>query len=74
MALADVYDALISKRPYKDPFPHAVAVKIITADRGKYFDPDIVDAFIELENEFREIALKFADFEEERFALRYLEN
>ena len=74
MALADVYDALISKRPYKEPFPHAVAVKIITSDRSKYFDPDIVDAFIELENEFREIALKFADFEEERFALRYLEN
>jgi putative two-component system response regulator len=69
MALADVYDALISKRPYKDPFPHAVAVRTITSEKGVYFDPDIVDAFLALENEFREIALRFADFEEERVAL-----
>jgi putative two-component system response regulator len=74
MALADVYDALISKRPYKEPIPHDVSVEIITSERGKYFDPDIVDAFIELQNRFREIALQFADFEEERTALRRLEN
>jgi len=66
MALADVYDALISKRVYKPPFPHEKAVEIIAEGKGKHFDPDIVDAFIELENTFRNIALSFADHDEER--------
>jgi putative two-component system response regulator len=66
MALADVYDALISKRVYKPPFPHEKAVQIIVEGKGKHFDPDIVDAFIELENTFRNIALSFADHDEER--------
>jgi putative two-component system response regulator len=66
MALADVYDALISKRVYKPPFPHAKAVEIIVEGKGKHFDPDIVDAFLELEDTFRNIALTFADFDEER--------
>ncbi|MBW2238443.1 MAG: response regulator [Deltaproteobacteria bacterium] len=66
MALADVYDALISKRVYKPPFPHEKAVSIIMEGKETHFDPDIVDAFIKLENTFRNIALTFADFEEER--------
>jgi putative two-component system response regulator len=66
MALADVYDALISKRVYKPPFPHEKAVEIIVEGKGKHFDPDIVDAFLELEDTFRNIALTFADFDEER--------
>ena len=66
MALADVYDALISKRVYKPPFPHEKAVEIIVDGKGKHFDPDVVDAFLELENTFRNIALTFADYEEER--------
>ncbi len=66
MALADVYDALISKRVYKPPFPHEKAVEIIVEGKGKHFDPDVVDAFLELENTFRNIALTFADYEEER--------
>jgi len=66
MALADVYDALISKRVYKPPFPHEKAVDIIVEGKGKHFDPDIVNAFIELENTFRNIALSFADHDEER--------
>jgi putative two-component system response regulator len=66
MALADVYDALISKRAYKPPFPHEKAVDIIKEGKGSHFDPDIVDAFVALENTFRNIALTFADFEEER--------
>ncbi|MBN2117041.1 MAG: two-component system response regulator [Anaerolineales bacterium] len=69
MALADVYDALISKRVYKHPFPHTKAVVIIIEGKGKHFDPDIVDAFLELEEEFRQIALRYADYEEERKAL-----
>ncbi|MGD8470647.1 MAG: response regulator [Desulfobacteraceae bacterium] len=66
MAVADVYDALISKRVYKPPFSHEEAVKIIQDGRGGHFDPDIVDAFMELENTFRNIALTYADFDEER--------
>jgi putative two-component system response regulator len=69
MALADVYDALISKRVYKPPFPHEKAVEIIVEGKGRHFDPDIVDAFLELEATFRNIALTFADFDEERLML-----
>ncbi len=69
MALADVYDALISKRVYKPPMPHAKAVAAIREGRGTHFDPDVVDAFLALEETFRNIALTFADCEEEREAL-----
>ena len=69
MALADVYDALISKRVYKPPFPHEKAVDIIQEGRDRHFDPDIVDAFVELESTFRNIALTYADFDEERYML-----
>ncbi len=70
MAVADVYDALISKRVYKAPFTHSKAVTIIQEGRGQHFDPDIVDAFLQLSEEFRRIALKHADFPEEREALQ----
>jgi putative two-component system response regulator len=61
MAVADVYDALISKRVYKDAFPHEVAVEIIREERGTHFDPDITDAFLELEQEFKHIAEELKD-------------
>ena len=61
MALADVYDALISRRVYKEPMPHDQARAIICAGRGQHFDPDIVDCFIASENEFRRIADHYAD-------------
>lgn len=61
MALADVYDALISRRVYKPAFSHAQARDIIVAGRGQHFDPDVVDAFLALEDEFRAIAARFAD-------------
>jgi putative two-component system response regulator len=66
MALADVYDALISKRVYKPPMPHEKAVAIIVEGKGRHFDPAMVDAFLALESTFRNIALTFADYEEER--------
>ena len=69
MAVADVYDALISKRVYKPPFSHSKAVAIIEEGRGDHFDPEMVDAFLELQEEFRRVALEFADFDEEREAL-----
>lgn len=70
MAIADVYDALISKRVYKPPLAHTEAVGIIAAGKGSHFDPDMVDAFLEIHEEFRHIALEFADFEEETQSLQ----
>jgi len=72
MALADVYDALISKRVYKPPFSHEKAIAIIRDGKGSHFDPLMVDTFLELEEEFRVIALEFADFEEEKDVLSKL--
>jgi putative two-component system response regulator len=46
MALADVYDALISERPYKRAFSHAEAVKIIQDGKGTQFDPTLTDVFV----------------------------
>ena len=63
MALADVYDALISRRVYKEPMPHADAVRIIEASRGKHFDPDVVDAFLGIDQQFHAIALSYGDSE-----------
>ncbi len=61
MAVADVYDALISRRVYKEGMPHEKAVSIIIEGKGSHFDPDIVDAFVELAEEFRAIATRFSD-------------
>ena len=65
MAVADVYDALISRRVYKDGMPHEKAAQIMVAERGTHFDPDIVDAFVELQGEFQAIAARFADSDED---------
>ncbi|MBD2426672.1 two-component system response regulator [Phormidium sp. FACHB-1136] len=61
MALADVYDALISRRVYKEPMSHEEAVAILQAGRGSHFDPDIVDAFLDIQAEFQAIAQRFVD-------------
>lgn len=61
MALADVFDALISRRPYKEPMPLERAVAMIRDERGRHFDPDVVDAFVELVDQFAEIARRFDD-------------
>jgi putative two-component system response regulator len=64
MAVADVYDALISMRVYKKALTHEKAIEIIAEGRGKHFDPEIVDAFLSITDEFRDIALRHADGEE----------
>jgi putative two-component system response regulator len=61
MAVADVYDALISTRPYKTPMTHEEASAILAGGRGTHFDPDIVDAFLDLRHEFKSIAARFRD-------------
>ncbi|WP_281346793.1 CHASE2 domain-containing protein [Sulfurimonas sp. NWX79] len=61
MALADVYDALVSRRVYKEAFTFEETSKIIIEGRAKHFDPILVDGFVEIEVIFREIAQKYSD-------------
>ena len=61
MALADVYDALISKRVYKDAYSHEKAVEIISRGRGTHFCPEVLDVFLEQQEEFRSIAQEYSD-------------
>ena len=56
MAIADVYDALISDRPYKDAFTHEQAVEIIKKDSGRHFDPDLVTLFLSVSDEFSQVS------------------
>ncbi|MCL2187467.1 MAG: response regulator [Defluviitaleaceae bacterium] len=52
MAIADVYDALVSERPYKKPFTHEQAVEIIKKDSGWHFDPTLVELFLDVADQF----------------------
>jgi len=52
MAIADVYDALVSERPYKKPFTHEQAVDIIKKDSGTHFDPELVEVFLNIADDF----------------------
>lgn len=61
MALADVYDALASRRVYKSAMHHDDVMDIIIEGREKHFDPDIVDAFLAVIDSFKDIAVKFHD-------------
>ncbi|CAA7624793.1 two-component system response regulator [Magnetospirillum sp. SS-4] len=61
MAVADVYDALISRRVYKESMSHWAAVDMIVEGKGNRFDPDVVDAFLGIQEEFRSIARQYAD-------------
>ncbi|MCB5195444.1 HD-GYP domain-containing protein [Deefgea salmonis] len=61
MAIADVYDALRSRRVYKPPFSHEMAMNIMIEGRGKHFDPDLVDAFQIVATQFAAIAEEYAD-------------
>ncbi len=61
MALADVYDALISKRVYKRGFSHEEVRPMLIKESGAHFDPDVVNAFLAREADFLHIAQKFAD-------------
>lgn len=65
MAIADAYDALTSDRVYRSGFSHTKAVQLIFHERGGQFDPDMVDAFIGVQDEFADIAKHHADSEAE---------
>ncbi len=60
-AVADVYDALTSRRVYKDAFSHTVAKSMIVNDSGSHFDPDVVEAFLAVESQFAEIRQRFSE-------------
>jgi len=61
MALADAYDAMVSRRIYQEPVPHEEAVRIISEGSGSHFDPDVVDAFLGVESQWRQISCELAD-------------
>lgn len=60
VSIADVYDALRSKRVYKDAFPHQQCVQTIRAGAGTQFDPELVKVFLEIEADFAAIAVRFS--------------
>jgi len=68
VALADVYDALSTKRIYKEALPHEKCVEIIKEGIGKQFDPQLAEIFLKLESEFRDIARNYMDASESRIA------
>ncbi|WP_446010848.1 HD-GYP domain-containing protein [Candidatus Electrothrix sp.] len=61
MAIADVYDALTSKRSYKIPVTHDKAVTIMEAGKGTHFDPELMEVFLKVHERFREISMQYAD-------------
>ena len=73
VAVADVFDALSSRRPYKEPFPREKCFSILAEGRGTQFDPDVVDAFFECSEEIVEVQLLLMD-EEDRIPKGQWEN
>jgi len=61
MAVADVFEALLSRRVYKTGMGYAEAAAIIIEGSSNHFDPDVVDAFVAIQGEFIEIAEKYSD-------------
>lgn len=72
MALADIFDALVSERAYKPAFPIEKVIETISQGRDSFFDPDIVDAFLQRQNDFIAIAKRHADSSESVLAKRDL--
>lgn len=68
VAIADAYDAITSRRPYKEPLSHEVAVHRIRIDSGKHFDPRLVEAFLASEQEFAVVNRRMQEEEMERTA------
>ena len=66
VAIIDVYDALVSKRPYKPPFSHLKAISMLEKERGKHFDPTLVDIFLKHHHIFYGIAKQLLDTTEEK--------
>ena len=67
VAIADTFDALTSKRPYKDPYPPELALAILKRERGEHFDPDVLDIFINFFDRILEIRGKIDTFSGDSF-------
>ena len=67
ISIADIFDALTSKRPYKDPYPPKVIYDILEKERGEHFDPEILDVFMDNFDQFLEIRGKTGTFEGEAY-------
>ena len=65
MAVADVFDALLSRRSYKEPFTFEKAVSIIEEGSGKHFDPNIVEAFMQALDQIKEVAQRYTEDDKE---------
>ncbi|MEO5357953.1 MAG: HD domain-containing protein [Nitrospirae bacterium YQR-1] len=63
-AIVDVFDALMSKRPYKEPIPYEKTLEIINSDKGKHFDPEVVDVFNNIS--YEEIVSIFQDVKDNK--------
>lgn len=61
MAVADVFDALISRRHYKEPYPDDQVMQLMREGRGQHFDPDVADAFLQNVSKFADIAQRYRD-------------
>lgn len=61
MAVAEVYDALISRRIYKSAFPHNESIAMMAEERGQHFDPDVLDALLAIADDFNAIAMRYCD-------------
>jgi len=61
MALVDVYDALVSERPYKKAFTEEETLRIIADGAGKHFDPHVMAAFLEIKDQFKAVKQKYPD-------------
>ncbi len=61
MAVADVYDALRSKRPYKKPISHDESIRIIRNGSGKHFQPELVEALLRIEKDYERISIELED-------------
>jgi HD-GYP domain-containing protein (c-di-GMP phosphodiesterase class II) len=59
VAIVDVYDALSSRRVYKEPMPHDQCIDVIRSESGRHFDPDVAAVFLQIAPELRDIARKY---------------
>ena len=69
VSVADVYDALTSRRPYKDPMSHEKSREIIVNGSGSQFDPKIVEAFLRHQEEFQAVAAEYNSVVEKPVAM-----
>jgi len=65
VTVALVYNALVSRRIYREPLPHAQALEMVKMASGKHFDPDVVDAFMAIQENIQAISVAFPDSEED---------